>query len=77
MSAPESNQKNRPGASQRPARNAQAPSAPPVRNPLPAISFPEELPVSGKRDDIARAIQSNQVIIVCGETGSGKNTQLP
>jgi ATP-dependent helicase HrpA len=77
MSAPESNQKNRPGASQRPARNAPAPSAPPVRNPLPAISFPEELPVSGKRDDIARAIQSNQVIIVCGETGSGKTTQLP
>ncbi len=77
MSAPESNQKNRPGASQRPARNAQAPSAPPVRNPLPVISFPEELPVSGKRDDIARAIQSNQVIIVSGETGSGKTTQLP
>lgn len=77
MSAPESNQKNRSGASQRPARNAPAPSAPPVRNPLPAISFPEELPVSGKRDDIARAIQSNQVIIVSGETGSGKTTQLP
>lgn len=77
MSAPESNHKNRPGASQRPARNAPAPSAPPVRNPLPAISFPEELPVSGKRDDVARAIQSNQVIIVCGETGSGKTTQLP
>ncbi|MFC7288009.1 ATP-dependent RNA helicase HrpA [Herminiimonas glaciei] len=76
MSAPESNQ--RPGnASRRPARNAQAPSAPPVRNPLPAISFPEELPVSGKRDDIARAIQANQVIIVSGETGSGKTTQLP
>lgn len=76
MSAPES--KSKPGApSRRPAPRAQAPSAPPVRNPLPAISFPEELPVSGKRDDIARAIQNNQVIIVSGETGSGKTTQLP
>ncbi|RQO36006.1 ATP-dependent RNA helicase HrpA [Herminiimonas sp. KBW02] len=76
MSAPES--KSKPGApSRRPAPRVQAPSAPPVRNPLPAISFPEELPVSGKRDDIARAIQNNQVIIVSGETGSGKTTQLP
>lgn len=76
MSAPESKQS--PGnPSRRPARNAPAPSAAPVRNPLPAISFPEELPVSGKRDDIARAIQANQVIIVSGETGSGKTTQLP
>ena len=50
---------------------------PVVRNPLPPISFPEELPVSGRRDDIAHAIQRNQVIIVSGETGSGKTTQLP
>jgi ATP-dependent helicase HrpA len=35
------------------------------------------LPVSGKRDEIANAIQANQVVIVCGETGSGKTTQLP
>ncbi len=49
----------------------------PVRNPLPAIVYPEELPVSGRRDDIATAIQNNQVVIVCGETGSGKTTQLP
>ena len=49
----------------------------PVRNPLPAIVYPEELPVSGRRGDIAAAIQHNQVIIVCGETGSGKTTQLP
>jgi len=47
------------------------------RGPLPAISFPEELPVSARRDDIARAIEANQVVIVCGETGSGKTTQLP
>ena len=41
------------------------------------IVFPEGLPVSGKRDEIAQAMQQHQVIIVCGETGSGKTTQLP
>ncbi|MEB0140143.1 MULTISPECIES: ATP-dependent RNA helicase HrpA [unclassified Undibacterium] len=49
----------------------------PFRNPPPRISFPEELPVSGRRADIAAAISANQVVIVCGETGSGKTTQLP
>jgi ATP-dependent helicase HrpA len=47
------------------------------RAPLPAITFPEELPVSGRREDIARAIEGHQVVIVSGETGSGKTTQLP
>lgn len=47
------------------------------RNPLPEISFPESLPVSGRRDDIAQALQAHQVVIVSGETGSGKTTQLP
>ena len=41
------------------------------------ISFPESLPVSGKRDEISAAINAHQVVIVCGETGSGKTTQLP
>jgi ATP-dependent helicase HrpA len=41
------------------------------------ISFPESLPVSARRDEIATAIRDNQVVIVCGETGSGKTTQLP
>ncbi|MEJ6023302.1 ATP-dependent RNA helicase HrpA [Ramlibacter sp. PS4R-6] len=41
------------------------------------ITFPDQLPVSGKRDEIAAAIEANQVVIVCGETGSGKTTQLP
>jgi ATP-dependent helicase HrpA len=50
---------------------------PPVRNPLPAITFPEDLPVSGRRQEIAKAIMENQVVIVSGETGSGKTTQLP
>ena len=42
-----------------------------------AITFPESLPVSGKRDEISAAIAAHQVVIVCGETGSGKTTQLP
>ena len=41
------------------------------------ISFPDELPVSRKRDEIAAAIAAHQVVIVAGETGSGKTTQLP
>ncbi|MBK4733186.1 ATP-dependent RNA helicase HrpA [Noviherbaspirillum pedocola] len=52
-------------------------SASPVRNPLPAITFPEELPVSGRREEIMAALDKHQVIIVSGETGSGKTTQLP
>ncbi|OYO30402.1 ATP-dependent RNA helicase HrpA [Janthinobacterium sp. PC23-8] len=47
------------------------------RNPLPPITYPEDLPVSGRRAEIAKALQENQVIIVSGETGSGKTTQLP
>ena len=46
-------------------------------NPLPPITYPEALPVSGRRAEIAAAIASNPVVIVCGETGSGKTTQLP
>ncbi|UAL30545.1 ATP-dependent RNA helicase HrpA [Nocardioides rotundus] len=41
------------------------------------ISYPPELPVSARRDDIAAAIRDHQVVIVAGETGSGKTTQLP
>jgi ATP-dependent helicase HrpA len=47
------------------------------RNPLPPIVFPEDLPVSGRREEIAKALMANQVVIVSGETGSGKTTQLP
>lgn len=43
----------------------------------PTITFPPELPVSQRRDDIANAIRDNQVVIVAGATGSGKTTQLP
>jgi ATP-dependent helicase HrpA len=41
------------------------------------IEFPESLPVSARRDEIMEAMRQHQVIIVCGETGSGKTTQLP
>ncbi len=44
---------------------------------IPAPSFASELPVNEKRHDIAAAIAAHQVVIVCGETGSGKTTQLP
>jgi ATP-dependent helicase HrpA len=44
---------------------------------LPKVTYPEELPISAKRDEIAGAIHAHQVVIVCGETGSGKTTQLP
>ena len=53
-----------------------APLSPSPTVPL-HIEFPESLPVSGKRDEIMEAMRQHQVIIVCGETGSGKTTQLP
>jgi ATP-dependent helicase HrpA len=44
---------------------------------VPELTFPENLPVSARRDDITAALNVHQVVIVCGETGSGKTTQLP
>src|SRR5499425_883014 len=44
---------------------------------VPAVSYPPDLPVSQRKDEIAAAIRDHQVIIVAGETGSGKTTQLP
>ncbi len=70
MSASETPKKVRPAS-------AAATRLPPPRHPLPPVSFPEELPVSARREEIAAALQANQVIIVSGETGSGKTTQLP
>ena len=63
--------------------NQQKPKASPVIVPASntsrrlEIRFPEELPVSGQRQIIKDALNSHQVVIVCGETGSGKTTQLP
>ncbi len=44
---------------------------------LPKVTYPEQLPVSQKKDTIKEAIANNQVEIIAGETGSGKNTQTP
>ncbi|WP_432080148.1 ATP-dependent RNA helicase HrpA [Streptomyces sp. WAC 04229] len=44
---------------------------------VPVVSYPEQLPVSQKKDEIAAAIRDHQVVIVAGETGSGKTTQIP
>ncbi|OLZ68616.1 ATP-dependent RNA helicase HrpA [Streptomyces sp. IMTB 2501] len=44
---------------------------------VPAVSYPGQLPVSQKKDVIAEAIRDHQVVIVAGETGSGKTTQIP
>jgi len=49
----------------------------PIRNSLPPITYPQELPVCEVRSQIAQAILEHQVVIICGETGSGKTTQLP
>src|SRR5258708_8975421 len=47
------------------------------RGAVPVVTYPPELPVSQRKDEIAAAIRDNQVVIVAGETGSGKTTQLP
>ena len=47
------------------------------RASVPKITYPETLPVSGRRDDIAAAIRDHQVVVIAGETGSGKTTQIP
>src|SRR5262245_33588487 len=47
------------------------------RHAVPAVSYPPELPVSQRKDELAAAIRDHQVVIVAGETGSGKTTQLP
>lgn len=59
------------GKQNRPAPHRYEPFIPEV------ITYPEELPVSERRDDIMNAIRENQVVIIAGETGSGKTTQIP
>lgn len=73
------------GRAQRGARPRQGDAERPPRtprprrpaNPLPEITFPEALPVSARREEIAAALRAHQVVVVSGETGSGKTTQLP
>src|SRR5580704_12144602 len=70
---------SRRSASQRHGPRAEAHAA--ARNArraaMPPITYPPELPVSQRKDEIARAIKDHQVVIVAGETGSGKTTQIP
>src|SRR5690349_1112571 len=47
------------------------------RQGVPEVRYPQELPVSQRREDLLAAIRDHQVVIVAGETGSGKTTQLP
>lgn len=80
--APAVNGQRKPGEGERRPRGDRPPRdggerPAPLRTPLPAIVFPEDLPVSGRRQEIADALTKHQVIIVSGETGSGKTTQLP
>ncbi|ARP86094.1 ATP-dependent RNA helicase HrpA [Bordetella genomosp. 9] len=65
-----------PGPDASPPQPSTPSSAVPLRS-IPAIRYPEDLPVSARREEIARAIAAHQVVIVSGETGSGKTTQLP
>ncbi|MGE3309291.1 MAG: ATP-dependent RNA helicase HrpA [Limisphaerales bacterium] len=44
---------------------------------VPIVDYPPELPITARKDDIVAAIRSNQVIVLAGETGSGKTTQIP
>ena len=48
-----------------------------LRETMPALNYPENLPVSERRAEILELIKSNQVVVIAGETGSGKTTQLP
>lgn len=59
------------------AARPRSPKPAPAERVVGPISYPEDLPVSARRDEIARAIGAHQVVIVSGETGSGKTTQLP
>ncbi|MEX3924433.1 ATP-dependent RNA helicase HrpA [Paraburkholderia sp. BR10936] len=70
-------ERDRAPRAERQERPPRAPRAHVEPNKVPPITFPEALPVSGRREEIARAIAQNQVVIVSGETGSGKTTQLP
>src|SRR3954469_10195132 len=70
------------GRSSRPARPREAPEVRDARMArrralVPKVTYPEDLPVVGRKEDIATAIRDHQVVIVAGETGSGKTTQIP
>ena len=64
-------------AATRAGRSGRAAARAARRAAMPLISYPAELPVSQRRDEIMRAIRDHQVVIIAGETGSGKTTQIP
>ena len=59
-----------------PANSPQARRAARIELIFP-LEYPSDLPVVLRREELAQAIEQNQIVIVCGETGSGKTTQLP
>src|SRR5206468_8834585 len=69
----------RPGRSRSHAERAAARAAARAarRAAMPPITYPAELPVSQRKDDIAAVIRDHQVVVISGETGSGKTTQIP
>src|SRR6266700_1639475 len=74
-SSPARLRSGRPGRSRSHAERAAARAA--RRAAMPPITYPAGLPVSQRRDDIAEAIRDHQVVVIAGETGSGKTTQIP
>src|SRR5215216_6821217 len=67
-----------PDSTRQPPRRRRGPRPPRPRAVVaPPVSYPPELPVSQRRDEIATTIRDHQVVVVAGETGSGKTTQLP
>jgi len=83
--APQRNASRRKGSKQDPSQRSSARGAAARERAaaaralveVPTITFPPDLPVSARREDIAAAIRDHQVVIVAGETGSGKTTQIP
>src|SRR5690606_19156309 len=74
----ENPQKKAREATQRRANRRSTPApAPRLERDPPPLHYPEDLPVSAHREQLAKAINDHRVVIVCGETGSGKTTQLP
>ncbi|HEV7148274.1 MAG TPA: ATP-dependent RNA helicase HrpA [Pedococcus sp.] len=69
--------RNRGNGPRRSRGRAAQPRKPRTSIPVPELTYPAELPVVTRKDDIAAAIRDHQVVIVAGETGSGKTTQLP
>src|SRR5579859_3762960 len=47
------------------------------RQNVPQLTYPPDLPITARKDDIVSAIRTNQVVVIAGETGSGKTTQIP